>query len=51
MCSIGIPAGTWPATRVPELLVSSSTGLDDPRMARYCRTEHPFRVECFEPRP
>lgn len=35
----------------PELLISASTGLDDPRMDRYCRTGYPFRVTCFEPRP
>lgn len=35
----------------PELLIAASTGLDDPRMDRYCRTRYPFRVTCFEPRP
>ncbi|WUI33384.1 YdcF family protein [Nocardia sp. NBC_00416] len=35
----------------PELLISASTGLDDPHMDRYCRTAQPFRVSCFEPRP
>lgn len=35
----------------PELLIAASTGLDDPRMDRYCGAEHPFRVACFEPRP
>ncbi|MGW4366394.1 YdcF family protein [Nocardia takedensis] len=35
----------------PELVISASTGLDDPRMDRYCRGEFPFRVSCFEPDP
>ncbi|NUP25846.1 MAG: YdcF family protein [Nocardia sp.] len=35
----------------PELLISASTGLDDPRMDRYCHSPFPFRVTCFEPRP
>lgn len=35
----------------PELVLSASTGLDDPVMARYCDTPYPFRVSCFEPRP
>lgn len=35
----------------PQVLIAASTGLDDPRMDRYCRTGYPFRVVCFEPRP
>ncbi|MGW6336485.1 YdcF family protein [Nocardia rhamnosiphila] len=35
----------------PEVLIAASTGLDDPRMDRYCRTGYPFRVTCFEPHP
>ncbi|WP_280501649.1 YdcF family protein [Nocardia farcinica] len=35
----------------PELVIAASTGIDDPRMDRYCRGGHPFRVACFEPRP
>ncbi|MGQ4601569.1 ElyC/SanA/YdcF family protein [Nocardia sp. R6R-6] len=35
----------------PELVISASTGLDDPAMARYCDGEFPFRVSCFEPNP
>ena len=35
----------------PELVIAASTGLDDPRMDRYCRTGYPFRVQCFEPHP
>ncbi|WP_067652210.1 YdcF family protein [Nocardia harenae] len=35
----------------PELVISASTGLTDPVMAKYCAGEHPFRVSCFEPEP
>ncbi|MEV0355798.1 YdcF family protein [Nocardia sp. NPDC050697] len=35
----------------PELVISASTGLNDPVMAKYCAGEHPFRVSCFEPEP
>ncbi|MFC8527379.1 YdcF family protein [Nocardia sp. NPDC057227] len=35
----------------PELVISASTGLKDPAMARYCTGEHTFRVSCFEPDP
>jgi uncharacterized SAM-binding protein YcdF (DUF218 family) len=44
---LGLARQRW----APELLIAASTGLDDPRMDRYCRTEYPFRVDCFEPRP
>lgn len=35
----------------PELVISASTGLDDPMMAKYCAGQYPFRVACFEPDP
>ncbi|WP_109527080.1 MULTISPECIES: YdcF family protein [Nocardia] len=35
----------------PELVISASTGLDDPWMAKYCDGAFPFRVACFEPDP
>nr|WP_239476579.1 YdcF family protein [Nocardia arizonensis] len=35
----------------PELVISASTGLADPLMAKYCEREYPFRVSCFEPDP
>ncbi|WUD63196.1 YdcF family protein [Nocardia sp. NBC_00511] len=35
----------------PELLISRSTGEDDPLMDRYCDGGFSFRVDCFVPDP
>ncbi|MGW5316063.1 YdcF family protein [Nocardia thailandica] len=35
----------------PRLVISRSTGLDDPVMDRYCAGEFRFPVECFVPDP
>ncbi|MFE6859749.1 YdcF family protein [Nocardia sp. NPDC057668] len=35
----------------PQLLISRSTGADDPEMAKYCDGHFAFQVSCFEPDP
>ncbi|WP_229684328.1 YdcF family protein [Nocardia camponoti] len=35
----------------PEVLISQSTGADDPEMDRYCGGRFAFRVSCFVPDP
>lgn len=35
----------------PDLLISRSTGADDPVMDKYCDGEYPFHVQCFVPDP
>ncbi|MFI5779099.1 YdcF family protein [Nocardia sp. NPDC051570] len=35
----------------PELLISRSTGADDPVMDKYCARPYPFHVDCFIPDP